>query len=279
MAILKTVRVPASFLMFVVCLASFPAWCEGNRQLQDQLKSAFKGKVGLLRNFYSGNDLHYDQNGVLQDSEATQGPWTLAGVEITGVEVTDQGVEIVGNRLGVLYTQEKQTFVRIGKLKIHLEKPISTADTLADIDPILGKVLIKQGDLGRVVPVYWKSYLAGTDSKSRSAAYQAPVEEGGIPTTKSASAPATEVTAPKVLHAPDPEYTREAASHGVVGTSILTTVIDATGTPTNIAIVRPLGMGLDEEAVLAVGQWKFRPATRNGQPVRVRINIEVAFSR
>jgi TonB family protein len=278
----RIVRHPAFLLILLVCLASLPAWCQGTRQLQDQLNSAFKGKVGLLRNFYSGSDLHYDQNAVLQDGEATQGPWTLAGVEITGVEVTTQGVEIAGNRLGVVYTDGKQNFVRVGKVKIHVEKPISSLDTLADIDPILGKILMKQEDLLPVAPVYWRSYLTGTDSKSRSAAYQASVEENRIPPSKAANAPTTnapapKVTLPKLLHSPDPKYTKEAASHHVGGLAALGVVIDVTGTPTNISILRPLGMGLDEQAVLAVGQWKFRPATRNGQPVRVQIVIEVAF--
>ena len=223
---IRNVRHPVFLLILVVCLASLPAWCQGTRELQDQLNSAFKGKVGLLRNFYSGSDLHYDQNGVLQDGEATQGPWTLAGVEITGFEVTAQGVKIAGNRLGVLYTDGKQNFVRLGKLKIHVEKTISSVDTLADIDPILGKILIKQEDLLPVVPVYWRSYLTRTDSKSRSAAYQASVEENGIPTSKAANAPttdapATKVTPPHVLHAPDPQYNREAASHHVGGLAAL----------------------------------------------------------
>jgi hypothetical protein len=153
------------FLILVACLASLPAWCQATRELQEQLNSAFKGKNGLLRNFYSGSDLHYEQNGVLQDGEATQVPWTLAGVEITGVKVTGQGVEIAGNRLGVLYTDGKPSFVRLGKQKIHVKKTISSVDTLADIDLILGKILIKHEDLPPVVPVYWRPYLTGNRLK------------------------------------------------------------------------------------------------------------------
>jgi hypothetical protein len=37
-------------------------------------------------------------------------------------------------------------------------------------------------------------------------------------------------------------------------------------------------MGLDEEAVSAVKQWKLRPSTFNGQLVPVRTNIEITFS-
>jgi len=42
-------------------------------------------------------------------------------------------------------------------------------------------------------------------------------------------------------------------------------------------IVSPIGYGLDELAVEAVRTWKFEPARKDGQPVSVAINVEVAF--
>jgi protein TonB len=42
-------------------------------------------------------------------------------------------------------------------------------------------------------------------------------------------------------------------------------------------VVRHLGMGLDEKAVEAVKQYKFKPATLQGKPVPVEVNIEVNF--
>jgi len=38
-------------------------------------------------------------------------------------------------------------------------------------------------------------------------------------------------------------------------------------------------MGLDEEALEAVKQWKFDPALKDGRPVSVAIAIEVKFQR
>jgi len=38
-----------------------------------------------------------------------------------------------------------------------------------------------------------------------------------------------------------------------------------------------LGFGLDDQAVDAVRRWVFSPATKNGEPVDVRINVEVNF--
>jgi TonB family protein len=42
-------------------------------------------------------------------------------------------------------------------------------------------------------------------------------------------------------------------------------------------VQRGLGMGLDQKAVEAVKQWKFDPATKDGKPVAVQINVEVNF--
>jgi protein TonB len=36
-------------------------------------------------------------------------------------------------------------------------------------------------------------------------------------------------------------------------------------------------MGLDEQAILAIRQWKFQPAMKNGKPVRVQIEIQMDF--
>jgi TonB family protein len=42
-------------------------------------------------------------------------------------------------------------------------------------------------------------------------------------------------------------------------------------------VLRGLGLGLDEKAIEAVSRWKFKPALRNGRPVRAAATIEVNF--
>ncbi len=54
-------------------------------------------------------------------------------------------------------------------------------------------------------------------------------------------------------------------------------VIDEKGIPQDIIVTRSLEPGLDQKAIEAVRQWRFRPATKNGRPVSVRANIEVNF--
>jgi TonB family protein len=57
----------------------------------------------------------------------------------------------------------------------------------------------------------------------------------------------------------------------------LRTVVDSTGIPRQIVIARPIGFGLDEKAVEAVKNSHFRPATVNGQPVPVVVDLVVTF--
>jgi TonB family protein len=229
----------------------------------------------LLRNFYSRNNLEFDQDGVLRSGEVTPGPWTLAGIEITRIAVAAQGVEVLGHRLGISYASGKRDVVKLHELKIHVAKPVSDVDAETVLDPIFSKIFIDPDNenLSLLVPTCWRPYLAGTDPKSTITAWEAILKENGISAVDRAGTP----TPPRVLSSAEPKYTKEGAAHNVEGTVILELVVDTTGQPVEIAIARPLGMGLDEQAVLAVTQWRFRPSTLNGKPVRAKANLEIKF--
>lgn len=85
------------------------------------------------------------------------------------------------------------------------------------------------------------------------------------------------VAAPHILAKQEPKYAEEARKNKLQGSILLSLVIDATGAPTQIAVLRPLGMGLDEQAVQAVSQWKFAPGIKDGVAVPVYAQLEVTF--
>jgi TonB family protein len=85
------------------------------------------------------------------------------------------------------------------------------------------------------------------------------------------------VTAPRPLFEPDPEYSEEARKAKYQGSVVLDVIVGPDGRPHNLRVLRSVGMGLDEKAIEAVQRWKFAPATKDGQPVAVRVSIEVAF--
>ena len=85
------------------------------------------------------------------------------------------------------------------------------------------------------------------------------------------------VVQPRILSKVEPQYSEVARKNKLQGNISMSLVVDATGTPTQIASLRPLGMGLDEAAYAAVSQWKFSPGTKNGTPVPVYTQIEISL--
>jgi periplasmic protein TonB len=85
------------------------------------------------------------------------------------------------------------------------------------------------------------------------------------------------VSAPQLVFSPDPEFSDEARRAKYQGVCVVSLIVDAQGNPQRVQVVRHLGMGLDEKAVEAVRQYRFKPATLQGKPVPVEVNIEVNF--
>ena len=86
-----------------------------------------------------------------------------------------------------------------------------------------------------------------------------------------------DVSAPELVFAPAPEFSKEAKRAKYQGVCILALIVDAQGNPQRVQVIRHLGKGLDQKAVEAVKQYRFRPAMLHGEPVAVEVNIEVNF--
>jgi protein TonB len=85
------------------------------------------------------------------------------------------------------------------------------------------------------------------------------------------------VSAPQVIHSVDPDFTESARSANYQGIVSIQLIVDSQGNPQNVHVVRHLGMGLDEKAIQAVKQYKFRAAMYQGHPVAVQMVIDVDF--
>jgi protein TonB len=83
---------------------------------------------------------------------------------------------------------------------------------------------------------------------------------------------------PTCAYCPDPKYSEEARKAKYSGTVTLQVVITPDGRAIEIQVVKGPGLGLEEKAVEAVKQWRFKPALGpNGKPVAVVVPIEVLF--
>jgi TonB family protein len=92
--------------------------------------------------------------------------------------------------------------------------------------------------------------------------------------------PGSGVTTPVPLNAVKPQYTSEAMRARIQGTVWVECVVQPTGVCSDVQVVRSLDptFGLDNEAVKAARQWRFKPGTRLGQPVAVLVTIELTFA-
>jgi TonB family protein len=85
------------------------------------------------------------------------------------------------------------------------------------------------------------------------------------------------VSAPQLVYKVEPDYTQDAKDKKIEGAVTLLLVITDEGEPTDVTVTRHLDPGLDENAVLAVKQWRFKPGTKDNQPVAVQAHIEVNY--
>jgi TonB family protein len=93
-------------------------------------------------------------------------------------------------------------------------------------------------------------------------------------------APGNGVSLPVVLKEVRPEYTQAAKDARIQGNVVLECVVLADGTIGGVSVTRSLDnvFGLDQEAVKAAKQWLFKPGTKDGKPVAVRVSIELTFT-
>jgi TonB family protein len=202
--------------------------------------------------------------------------------------------------------QKKSTALKV-------EVDLGTLDRSPEqADAAMSKIfLTSQDDFATLVPDYWKVCVAdGLGGKNKNCRFSPEVaaipgiasQVRGEPLTDasngSGSSPATPesswvksadftsggmtrighgVSPPRAIYSPEPQFAEPARAAKYEGVLTLMLVVEKDGLPTHVHVVRPLGCGLDLKGVQAVRNWRFRPAEKDGQPVRVEIAVEVNF--
>lgn len=124
---------------------------------------------------------------------------------------------------------------------------------------------------GQPVPVQVSIEMTFTlrDRPGAARASQSPVYKVGEDGVKS----------PVLVKEVQPRYTDDAKARHVEGVVELSAVVKADGTIADgIQIIKSLDDQLDQQAILALKQWEFRPGTKDGTPVNVRVNVEMTFT-
>jgi TonB family protein len=86
-----------------------------------------------------------------------------------------------------------------------------------------------------------------------------------------------DITPPRLSEVASPEYTAEAKKKRIEGSVTVAIVLDKKGDVVDAKVVKGLGHGLDENAILAVKEWKYKPAEKDGVPVAVKMDVQVDF--
>jgi TonB family protein len=276
------------------------------------LTQSYKGKVYMIRNFWEGGTLGYDAAGQRIGS-AGAGYWTTDGiVRIEKIEVRNRVLSVECRRMIVNVTSDGFDYAGRGHRGERREIAIDLGEqeaTSSFLESVFSKIFVADPNTFlNSVPEYWKDCIKAAVSGSRdkrsycrfgphfSEMFSA--SDANMPSVKvvppslsSQSVTQSEsakvelralrigngVSAPKAVYDPEPQYSHQALEAKEQGMCVLTLIVDSSGSVKNIQISRPIGYGLDEQAVNTVGTWKFEPGRRNGEPVSIYASVEIAF--
>jgi TonB family protein len=116
------------------------------------------------------------------------------------------------------------------------------------------------------MPDFWKLYYQAAAAKADYRPTDPAVERQSAVDTKA-----------RLVSSFEPDSNEYAQQAGVAGMALYHAVIGADGMPQEIAVGRPIGFGLDENAVAAIRKAKFQPAIKDGKPVPVLLDLVVEF--
>jgi len=116
------------------------------------------------------------------------------------------------------------------------------------------------------MPDFWKLYYQAAAAKKDFRPNDPSVQRQNTVDTKA-----------RLLTTFEPPSNEYAQASGVAGMSLYHAVIGVDGKTEEIAVARPIGFGLDENAVDAIRNARFAPAVKDGKPVPVLLDLVVQF--
>ena len=263
--------------------------------LNDDLRSKYEGKVMMLRNFYCGKALMFDDQGSLI-SGGHAGSWTMCrDIRVKEIKIYDNKIRIKGQRIYLVrgdtenpfrdvIDQEPETnkkqkawedLLRSQEVSIQAQLPTNADD--AQVQLAMDRLFYaSQQEFFQAPPELWKCFFHVRAEPAVCGKGQFDVQE--VAELGPVVRVGGKVKAPKALYNPEPSFNDEARLAKYMGTTVMTVVVDPAGQVSMIHVMRPLGLGLDEQAAATISTWKFEPALRDGTPVAVQVNIEVTFN-
>lgn len=273
------VRLLFGSLFAVLCCAIY---CSG-QSTEPEIKARLRDKPLYLRGCWRDTHLSFDADGKLV-GQSLPVSFTLSGFDFRSAHLKKDKLQIEGTRIGVEFIKDKPQRVSLDQtIRVDIALP-ANGDFAPALDAIFADGL---AELAPVLPPYWqrwaKSKLLPPDPGDAAEA-ETPVPRTGPP-KQSATGDAAlrqmggSVQAPRLNAHREAEFDEAALRLKYSGVTLIGLIVEANGMPTHLSVIRPLGVGLDEQALAAVQSYRFSPAMQDGSPVRVDVNIQVFFVR
>ncbi|WP_263382497.1 energy transducer TonB [Granulicella arctica] len=247
---------------------------------QPTLEARLINKPLYLRGLWRNDNLRFDGLGRLTTPSETTS-FTLAGMDVTRVYLQGDGLIMEGRRVG-LELEQQDARTRVPIQVNGADEPIRIEITLApgaDYNHALSAIFVE--DLASLVPTlpdYWQVYATNNflapgnqrplHSEASEKMLDKPINKGGKES----------ITKPTLARSVAPEITPAATNLRYKASVIISLIVEKEGVPTHLQLLRPAGLGLDEQAIAAVQKYIFRPATQKGKPVPVDLNVVVDFN-
>jgi hypothetical protein len=291
---------------------SFGAQLAGEEINEDNLRRLFLGKQIFLRGLWLSDDLHFNLRGDLV-SQSSKGSFTLCAIQIDHVSLSKKRIELEGARYGIHFddvgnwadqatsfdrirvTQKKKRLLividrqEVVSLKKEKKKSgheasqpapanspelaaknetTNPAESAAHLRDAVDRIFAPSLDATMIaaMPDYWQFF------------YQAQFKHQSIePTDPAIVRPGPGVTGPTLVRNIVPASNDYAQHAQIAGVASYKVILSPDGKPLAVAVFRPIGFGLDENAVAAIRRSTFTGARKDGKAVSSVIDVDISF--
>jgi TonB family protein len=280
---------------------------------EDELRQQFVGKTFFLRGGYFDNDLRFDQRGQYTGN-SPKASYTLNLIEIDKVHLGSRKVELEGIRYGLHFLGtapsedpiQASDKVRITPKKKVVKIAIDRANVTAGektksksaksgtppstksapaVNPEFSTTVTKDQANDRLEKALDRIFSRGMDERMIASLpdfwqlyYRAAAKQTSYRPSDPSILRQSDVDQKARLLTPFESPSNDLAQNaGVAGVAQYRVVVASDGKPAEIAVGRPIGFGLDENAVNSIRKASFQPAMKNGKPVPVIVDLVVQF--
>jgi hypothetical protein len=279
-----------------------------------ELRERLVGRPLYLRGLYLDDNLHFAMNGDLV-GQSKKGSWTLCALVIDHVKMSPKKLELEGVRYGIHFedegnwAQQAASFDRIAitpkkkHLLIEIDRQVvvkpkkekggkaereraaateaapekatappgttfAPGESAEHLRAALNRIFAPELDAKMIaeMPEYWQYFYQAQNSHKML-----------TPTDPNIARPGPGVDGPHLMAHVTPGSNDYAQKADVAGVASYMVILGPEGKPAAVAVYRPIGFGLDENAVAAIENARFTPAVKNGKPVMSVIDLAVNF--